>query len=941
MDKFNKDEMGFNGQLGLLPRKQGLFWLRVVLFLIILAFLIPTMPMAKEAVKTGPVAVLPFGVYTSEALDHLQLSLQKMVTFRMETLGLNMVNPEVINKHPLAFSSSHESRNFLKIGQDLSAEWIIAGSATQIGKKISLDLQVIDISKKRPPFSAFMVSEDIDVLADTIEQLTVSIGHQIAGVAQVDSVHVRGSERIEKEAILSVVGTRKGDKLDYNQLDRDLHDIYKMGFFEDVRIETEDGPKGKIITFQVSEKPPVGQIVFKGNKAVDEKDLREELGIKLYSIMDENEIRQSINRLTDFYRQEGYYNVAINERTEKLPNNEVLLEYEIAENEKVYITKIEFLGNNEFDDDDLKSIMQTSEKGLFAWITDSGFLNMKKLDFDVHNITAYYHNNGYIKAKVGEPVITYNKEDEGLNITIELHEGIQYGVGEVIIAGDLIRPAEELLEKVQINKENKGQVFSREVLRKDIMILRSVYVDEGYAYADVTPGTKADDETHLVDVRYNISKGNKVRFERINITGNTVTRDKVIRREINAVEGEYFSGLLLKSSEENLHRLGFFEDIEVKTKKGSSDDLMVLDVNVKERRTGSFSVGAGYSGEDGAFAMFQISQNNLFGRGQKLQGSAKLGGQTTQADIKFIEPWLFDTPISFNFDIYKFERDYEDLYDTSDDDYDDYTRDGKGTRISFGYPLTKNRLTRATVRYGYDDSDISNVPDTASVELREMEGQFRTSSVTLGLSRDSRDEPWNTHKGSLNSFSVEFAGGFLGGDLYFTKYQLRSAWYFPLFWDTVFLASGNYGYISERSGGKKIPIYQKFQLGGMNSVRGFDYGDISPRAEAIDEDGEVISGDRVGGEEMMYFNLEYRFPLFTEQGIVGLVFFDAGNVLTNADHTFPRDNSFSFSDMRKSVGAGIRWYSPMGPLRLEYGKNLDPQEGEKSGRWEFSVGGLF
>ncbi|MCP4683475.1 MAG: outer membrane protein assembly factor BamA [Desulfobacterales bacterium] len=929
MDKSSKKKIACNGHPGLCPGKQRLFRVRVLALLFILVFLIPSMPIAEKGEEAGPVVVLPFRVYALKTLDHLQPGLQKMLVLRMEKRGFDMISPEVINSHPLAFSSSHESKDYSKIGQDLEAAWVIAGSATRIGKKISLDLQVIDVTKKRPPFSVFMVSEDIDALSDTMRQLSISVDHQIAGVAQVDSVHVYGNERIEEEAILAVVGTRKGDRLDYKQLDMDLQDIFKMGFFEDVKIETEDGPKGKTITFQVIEKPPVGQIAFKGNKEVDDKDLREELGIKLYSILDENEIRQSINRLTDFYRQKGYYNVDIKEKTEKLPNNEVLLEYEIAENDKVYISEIEFTGNNEFDDGDLKSIMETSEKGFFSWITDSGFLDTKKLDFDVHNITSYYHNNGYIKAKAGKPVITYDEEDKGLNIAIEIHEGIRYGVGEVTVTGDLIKPAGELIEKVRINK---GKFFSREVLRKDIMTLRDIYVDEGYAYADVAPGSKADDETRLVDIRYDISKGKKVRFERINITGNTVTRDKVIRREINAVEGEYFSGLLLKSSEANLHRLGFFEDIEMKTKKGSSDDLMILDVNVKEQRTGSFSVGAGYSGEDGAFAMFQISQNNLFGRGQKLQGSAKLGGRTTQTDVKFIEPWLFDTPISFSFDIYKFERDYEDLYSTDNDDYDDYTRDGKGTRISFGYPLTKNRLTRATVRYGLDHSDISGVPDDASEEVREMEGQNVTSSITLGISRDSRDEPWNTHKGSLNSFSVEYAGGVLGGDVYFTKYRLRSAWYFPLFWNTVFLAAGNCGYVQKSSGGK-LPIYQKFQLGGMSSVRGFDYGDISPRDEA--------TGDRVGGEKMMYFNFEYRFPLLTEQGIVGLVFFDAGNVLTDADNTLPEDDSFAFDDLRKSVGGGIRWYSPMGPLRLEYGKNLDPQEGEKSGRWEFSVGGLF
>ena len=228
--------------------------------------------------------------------------------------------------------------------------------------------------------------------------------------------------------------------------------------------------------------------------------------------------------------------------------------------------------------------------------------------------------------------------------------------------------------------------------------------------------------------------------------------------------------------------------------------------------------------------------------------------------------------------------------------------------------------------YGYDDSDISNIPYNASPAWKDMEGQNVTSSITTGIRRDSRDEPWNTHRGSVNTLSFEFAGRALGGDVNFNKIRAGSAWYFPLFWDTVFLVRGNWGYIEERSGGK-LPVYQKFRIGGINTVRGFEFGEISPQDE---------TGEYIGGERMMYYNLEYRFPVLKEQGIVGLVFYDCGNVWEESD-----SDSYSFSDLRDSVGVGVRWYSPMGPLRIEYGKILSPEEDEESGKWEFSVGGLF
>ena len=741
------------------------------------------------------------------------------------------------------------------------------------------------------------------------------------GAVRVDSVRVKGNQRIEEEAILAVVKTRAGDGLDYDQLDKDLRDIYKMGFFTDVKIEIEDGSEGKIVVFDVTEKPSIGKIAFKGNKSVDDSELEKELGIKLYSILDHNEVRQSINRLMDFYRQKGYYNMDIKERLKPLPNNEVLLEYEIAEHEKVYITKIEFLGNARFDDDDLKDIMETSEKGFFSWITDKGFLDKKKLEFDIHKLSSFYHNNGFIKARVGEPKITF-EDDKGLKVTIEIQEGRQYSVDKVAIEGDLIRPVDELLGKVE---SVKASVFSREVVRKDIQALRSVYVDEGYAYAEVSPVTKEDGETHLVNITYMISKGKKVRFERVNITGNTSTRDKVIRRELKAIEGENFSGEAIRRSTQNLHRLGFFEDVKMETRKGSSDDLIVLDVNIKERPTGSFSVGAGYSSVDSAFVVFQVAQNNLFGRGQKVDTSAKLGGRTTQFNVKFIEPWLFDKNISAGIELYKWEQEYDD-YTEDGYEYDDYSRDSLGAALTLGFPLLRiDDFTRGSIRYGYDNADIKDVPETASIEIKDMEGQNITSSMTFGIKRDSRDRPWNTSRGSVNSLTFEYAGGVLGGDVYFNKYLARSAWFIPLFWDTVFLVQGSWGYIDGRSGGK-LPVYQKFRLGGINTVRGFDYADISPH--------DPDTGDKIGGEKMMSYNLEYRVPLFQEQGIVGLVFFDAGNV-------FEKGDDYSFSGIRTSVGCGIRWYSPMGPLRIEYGKNLDPREDEASGNWEFTVGGLL
>jgi outer membrane protein insertion porin family len=856
------------------------------------------------------VAVLPFVVNAPKPLDHLRIQLQKMLMEAMQKRGFSVVDLEEVNRLPQAFTPPSESQGLAQMAQTLGANYLVAGSLTQVGETFSLDTKLIDASARKPPFLAFAVAEHAEALRESVGEIASTFENQIVGMAQVEAVRVSGNQRIEREAILAVVKTKKGERLDYGQLDKDLREIYRMGYFTDVSIETAEGSNGTIVTFNVKERPSIGKISFEGNKKVENDDLKNEVGIKLYTIIDQNEIKQSINRLKEFYRKKGYYNAEIKERTEPMPNNQLGVTYVIDEGQKVFITKIEFIGIKAFSASDLKKIMETSEHGLLSWLTDSGVLDSKKLEFDVFKLTSFYHNHGYIKAVVGEPKVTVNS-DKGLTVTFEIKEGDQYSVGQVAVSGELIMPADELLKKVSIDKE---KVFNREVVRKDILTLKDIYADEGYAYAEVTPRTKENDLVHSVDITYDLSKGEKVRFERINITGNKTTRDKVIRRELKALEGEYFSGKAVSKSNQNLNRLGFFENVDIQTKKGSREDLMVMDVKVKEKPTGSFSFGAGYSSVDSLVGMAQIQQDNFLGYGQRLSASVRLGGNTSQFDVRFLEPWLLDHPISTEVRAYNWKR-----------EYDDYTNDSWGGTLSFGFPTKFDEYTRGSVQYGYEDADISDVADNASFALKDMEGRSVTSSMTFGLTRNSINRAWNPSEGSINSLTFQYAGGIFGGDNYFNKYNARSAWFFPVPFSTVFMAQGRWGYADRRSGGD-LPVYEKFFLGGLNTVRGYKFASISPR--------DPETGDKIGGDVMMCYNFEFRFPLLKDQGVIGVVFFDAGEVWKD-----PGD--VNLGDIQKGVGGGVRWYSPMGPLRLEWGYALDPRFNEPSSQFEFSMGTEF
>ncbi|MFH1123827.1 MAG: POTRA domain-containing protein, partial [Pseudomonadota bacterium] len=440
-------------------------------------------PVAVQGENKRTIAVLPFSIHAPQPLDHLKQGLQEMFTVRMTHYGYAVIQPNEVNRHPLAFKPLLEKEDILAIGKALKADLVMTGSLTQIGKRISLDLKAMDVEGIKAPFSVFMVEDDIDKLADAADKAAKSLHNLIAGVEQIESIGFKGNRRIESEAILAVVESKKGDSLDNDRLDQDLRAVYRMGFFTDVNVETEDGPKGKIVIFSVTEKPSIRTITFNGNKKVKSDDLKKEAGIKIYSILNHSEIKQSINRMREYYRQKGYYNVKISELIEELPQNEVALTYEIEEGKKIYITKIKFVGNTKFKAGKLEDQMETSKKGIFSFISGSGILDKKQLELDLLKITSFYHNRGYIRAKTGDPKITY-EEAGGLTITVEIIEGDQYAVNNVKIEGDLIKPVDELLKKIGINKE---KFINREMVRRDTMVLREAYADEGYAYAEVAP----------------------------------------------------------------------------------------------------------------------------------------------------------------------------------------------------------------------------------------------------------------------------------------------------------------------------------------------------------------------------------------------------------------------------------------------------------------------
>lgn len=850
------------------------------------------------------VLVLPFAVNAQDNLAYLQTEIPAILAKHLTQAGAVVVTPaDGLPDRP--DTGARPLAEVLRAGKASGADQVVAGALTRIGRRFSLDayLAPTDGSAARQVF--FAEGEGLESLLGTVKKLADDLIARLLRHQRVAQIVVAGNERIETDAVLKRVKTQAGDAYQPKALSEDLKSVYGMGYFDDVRVESEAGPDGKKITFRVKEKPTIRHLKFKGNRVFDDKELKEALNIRTGSILNVFKIQKNIGRIEDLYKEKNYHNVQVTYTVKKLENNQGDLLFQIEEGKKVKIKEIVLDGNVVYEDKELKKIIQSSEKGFFSWLTGSGELDREALKQDAALLTAFYHNNGYIQARVGEPSVTF--EEDWIFIQIKIEEGPRFKVGRVAVDGDLILPEAQLVERLRIAE---SEYYSRELVRNDILVMTDLYSDEGYAYADIYPQIDRNVEKLEVDITYRIKKGKQVYFEKIIIGGNTKTRDKVIRRELRVYEQELYSGRRLKRGIRDIYRLDFFGDVKVDTSRGSTDDSMILKIDVAEKSTGLLSFGGGYSSTEHAYLMGSVSQRNLFGRGQNLELKAELGGQTDRYTLSFTEPWLFDIPLSAGFDLYNQMK-----------DYDDYEKESKGGGVRFSYPVFD--YTRLYLSYAYDVSDISDVLDSAAETIKDLEGRNISSSVTTSLRYDSRDRIFNPTEGSTHRISVQYAG--LGGDIAFTKYLAETGWYLPLYRSLVGFLHARTGYVRENSGGV-LPDYERFYLGGMNSVRGYDWRDISP----VDDEGA-----KIGGDKFVQFNAELLIPLIKEQGVVGVLFVDAGNAYDN-------DEAMDLGNLRKSAGYGFRWYSPIGPIRIECGYIIDPKEGEStSGNWEFSMGQAF
>lgn len=860
----------------------------------------------EQEVVLKKVAVFPFAVASREPLEALGDKVQQEILERLKADGFSTVPQEDLKRELATLKEPLNDARVQEIGRKLGADMAIYGTLVKVGEALSLEGQLLDLSGRAAPATLKLQATGLKALTGLSHQMAQELSFKILGKVRVSHLDVKGNRRIEKDAILGVMQTREGEIANPARLREDLKAIYKMGYFTDVKLDISDTPEGKVLTVLVKEKPAIKEIVIKGNHQVKRDKITEVMEIKLFSVASESAIKESINKIQNLYREKGFSEARVDYELVPVTPTEVNLVLHVDEGGKKTIKEINFAGNKSFKPKELRGVMEIKEKSFFFvvnWLTGSGKLDKDKLERDVEKLASFYYNHGYIKAKVGDPKI--DVKGKYIYITIPIQEGPQYHVGTVNFQGDLLEDKKKLLQKIGIPK---AKVYNREMLQTDLTTLSDLYADKGYANADINPLIKEDDQTLKVDVTFDIHQGNKVYLERIEIAGNVRTRDKVIRREMQVYEGDLFSATNLKESIKNLRRLEYFEDVNFSTSPGSSPNHMNLKVTVKERPTGTFGVGAGYSTQDRIVGMVQISQNNLFGRGEQVKVEGMLGSISHRFRASFTEPYLFDRPLSFGIDAFNWERLYT-----------EYNRKSTGGDLRLSHPLMW-QYTRLFWMYRYEFVTLSDLGPNPDPLISAAAKIHSTSATSLTLRRDSRDSLFSPTKGSDNSVSTEFAG--IGGAVAFMRYVAESGWYFPLKWGSVGLLHARAGYMNNLPWGD-LPVYEKFYLGGIDTIRGFKYADISPRDS---------THERIGGDKFIQLNSEYRFPLITKLGVMGTIFFDAGNV-------YGPGQVEPF--LRPTAGLGFRWFSPMGPLRVEWGYNLTRKSFERSNVWEFTMGSSF
>ncbi len=732
----------------------------------------------------------------------------------------------------------------------------------------------------------------------------------------INKVQVENNKAISTETILSKIKTTAQDKFSQEVANDDLKRLYATEYFTDVSIDVKDDGTGVIVTFIVEEKSIIEDIVFKGNTAFRAPKLKTTMKSKVNEMLNLAILAQDISDLKALYLKKGYpavdikYAVDLDKET-----NKARIAITIEEKTRVKVSKVNIEGNAAIKTGNIRKILGTKP----AWLFNAGVYSEDVLQEDVERIKSLYDDIGYLDVEVS-PRLDYGEDGKVLTITFEIKENKQYLVGDISMEGNLIFAEKDI--RVNIGMK-AGKPFSYKTLRMDAGAIKQYYYEYGYMNMTINADRNLNQATGRIDVKYTIDPKDPVYVGKVEIRGNTKTREIVIRRELRVYPGERFNGKKIKRSKERIYNLGFFESVSFDTEPTETPDIQNLIVNVKESKTGEFSFGGGFSSIDLLIGFVEITQRNFdilnfptfTGGGQQLSIKVEIGMVRNNYNISWTDPWIFGYPFSFGFDVYRQEHNKRGDIGWA---YDE-TRTGGDLRL--GKEFTDN--LRGDVIYKLEEVRISDVIDNASKDFKDEEGTNWISSLTVGMDYDTRDNIYNPSGGYLVGASVEDAGGIFFGDKDFVKGTGSASFYHTFLEKFVLELKGRMGLEAAYGDSDEVPIYERFFAGGANTIRGYKERRVGPR--------DPGSNEPIGGEAIVLGNAEVTFPVF-EKIIKGAVFFDVGNVWRRAE-------DFMMGGGYKSgTGVGVRVKTPIGPVKLDYGFPLTSNfDDDRGGELYFSM----
>ena len=754
----------------------------------------------------------------------------------------------------------------------------------------------------------------------------------------VTTVRVEGNQRVESDAIKIHISQPPGAPVDDAAVDRDIKAIYRMGFFDSVTAEVERTTAGAVLLYKVKERPQVTDVKLEGMSAIRSTDDKVLAAVHVHpgSILDPNRVRDTIRGLTEVYEDRGYLDAKVTFDPQPGPENTAVAVFKVAEGAEVRISSISFEGNQEFSNTRLRAVMQTGTYTLLiSMVTGAGTLDRTKLRDDVDRIAALYYDNGFLNVQVAQPVLT--REGNDMKLLIRIDEGPAFEVGRITVEGDLKFPRSELRKRLTIRT---GELFRGSTMQHDVLSLSDFYSNRGYAFVNVDPRTQLDPATKRVNVAFNINPGQEVLVDRINITGNSKTADKVLRRELRVQEQEPYSAEKIRESKLRLDRLGFFSDTRVTTAPAQKPDRINLNVNVAEANTATLTAAGGFDSFQSLFGTFTLGNTNLFGGGQSILLSAQIGFLFQNYNFSYTEPWLFDIPLSVGFQ----------LFSTSTDLFT-FNQEATGFGLNSYYPLTELGLKQigplsledvtAGLGYQFQRIGITNILSLTTIQISQFEGFTNISQLAPSIRRFTVDNPVDPRSGSVQSLTLQLGG--VGPGEAFIKGVAHFRYFYPFLQSPVFgnwvVSQGvTFGIGTNLRGGTggELPLYERFFPGGVGvgsqgDVRGYQLYSLGPTVTIFNQQGIPISVQNIGGSKELLISNEITFPLLSGLGIRGVVFMDAGQAFRLTD-------SLDITKLQASFGFGVRWLSPFGPLAINLAFPINPRPQDLSTVFEIGAG---